>query len=115
HRVETTLGQQQRDFLHVADVAAAFAALVDCDVTGAVNIASGHCAPVRELIDIMGRLTGRSDLLAIGARPTRPNEPPRLVQSVIRLQHEVNFTPRYSLEDGLSDTLSWWKGLGGVG
>jgi nucleoside-diphosphate-sugar epimerase len=41
-RIETTAGTQIRDFTHVADVAGAFAALCDSDVTGPINIASGH-------------------------------------------------------------------------
>ena len=39
--VPTTRGDQVRDFMHVEDVAAAFAALANGDNTGAVNVASG--------------------------------------------------------------------------
>lgn len=108
--METTHGRQERDFMHVADVGAAFAALADSDVTGAVNIASGRCVPVRSILDTIGRLTGRPDLLALGARPSNPDEPPRLAADVTRLTHEVRFAPRYALDEGLSDTLKWWKG-----
>ena len=44
-RVPTTRGDQVRDFMHVEDVAAAFAALADADATGAVNVASGDPVP----------------------------------------------------------------------
>ena len=36
-------GTQQRDFMHVLDVGRAFAAVLDSDFTGPVNIASGVC------------------------------------------------------------------------
>ena len=39
---ETTAGAQERDFLHVADCGAAFAALVESDVTGSVNVGFGR-------------------------------------------------------------------------
>ena len=39
-RAPMTAGTQRRDFMHVADAGAAFAALADCDLQGAVNIAS---------------------------------------------------------------------------
>jgi nucleoside-diphosphate-sugar epimerase len=108
-RLDTTHGRQQRDFMHVADVGAAFAALVDSEVAGAVNIASGRCLPVREVIEIIGRLTGRPDLPVFGARPSNPDEPARMAAEVARLTREVQFEPRYSLEAGLADSLEWWK------
>ncbi len=104
-----TDGLQERDFMHVADVGAAFAALVDSGVIGAVNIASGRCVSVRHILDVIGRLTGRPDLLAMGARPSNPDEPRRLGADVTRLVSEVHFASHYVLEEGLSDTLKWWK------
>lgn len=107
--IETTSGSQQRDFTHVADVGGAFGALADSNVTGAVNIASGRCLPVRNLLEIIGRLTGRSQLVKLGARPTAPDEPPQLAADVTRLTAEVGFVPRYTLDEGLADTLNWWN------
>src|SRR5262245_54511607 len=43
----TSEGRQERDFLHVADAGNALAQLLDGTVTGAVNVASGECVPVR--------------------------------------------------------------------
>ena len=40
-------GRQIRDFLYVEDVAEAFVALLDSDITGPVNIASGSPTPRR--------------------------------------------------------------------
>lgn len=107
--IETTHGRQERDFMHVADVGAAFAALADSEVTGAINIASGHCLPVRDILAIIGRLTGRPELIALGARVANPDDPPRLAADVTRLRQELRLTPQHSLEEGLSDTLEWWK------
>lgn len=109
---ETTHGRQQRDFMHVADVAAALAALLDGEVTGIVNIASGSCVAVRHVVEHLGRLAGRPDLLAIGARPVGPGEPARLAADVGRLSREVGFSPRYGLEEGLADALEWWRRAG---
>jgi nucleoside-diphosphate-sugar epimerase len=106
----TTEGRQERDFLHVVDAAEALARLLDGPVTGAVNVASGQCVPVRQLIDALGTLSGRPDLLAIGGRPTSPEEPSRLAADIGRLRDEVGFVPRYPLDEGLADTLQWWRG-----
>lgn len=107
--VDTTAGTQVRDFMHVGDVGAAFAAMCDCAVTGPVNIATGEARPLRDIIEIIANLAGRPDLPRIGARPTPAEEPARLDVAVARLRDEVGFRPRYTLEAGLADTLAWWQ------
>ena len=46
-RFPTSEGLQRRDFLHVADAAAAFAAILDGSVEGAMNVGWGVAVPVR--------------------------------------------------------------------
>ena len=108
-RTETTAGLQQRDFLHVADAGEALVRLLDSAATGSINVASGQCGPVRHVIDVLGKLSGRADLLSIGARPMSPGEPMRLAADIARLRDEVGFAPRYSLDEGLAATLQWWR------
>lgn len=105
----TSSGQQQRDFMHVSDVAGAFAALLDSDVRGPVNIGSGRAISVRSLLELIGQETGASDLLEFGARPLPSNEPEIIEADVTRLFNEVGFRPRYNLAQGLVDTISWWR------
>ena len=102
-------GTQIRDLLHVADVAAAFAALLDSGVRGAVNIGSGEGRPLREVIDAIGAATGRADLLDIGALAPRPDDPRELVADVARLRDEVGFSPAIALRDGIDRTVAWWQ------
>ncbi len=68
-------GTQVRDFLYVKDVAGAFAALLDSEVTGAVNIASGQPTAVRDVVLAIAAAIGRRELLRFG---DPANEPPRL-------------------------------------
>jgi nucleoside-diphosphate-sugar epimerase len=103
--VLTTRGDQARDFMHVEDVAAAFAALADGGVTGAVNIGSGEPVTVGRVVDELAAAVGRHDLLRPGALPEREGDPPRLVADVTRLREEVGFTPRIGLAEGLRGTL----------
>ena len=104
-----TSGKQVRDFLFVQDVAAAFAALVDSEVQGPVNIASGRELTLAELITRIGRMIGREDLIQLGALPDRPTEPSVLLADVSRLRQEVGFTPAFDLEQGLDLTIQWWR------
>ena len=50
---------QVRDYLHVADVGAAFSALLASDVQGAVNIGAGEGVALSRLGEIVGRGNGR--------------------------------------------------------
>lgn len=102
-------GEQLRDFLYVRDVAAAFVALLESDVRGAVNIASGEALALKDLIyKIADKLQGR-ELVRLGAVETSPYEPPLLVGTTGRMRDEVGWSPLYSLDEGLGETIDWWK------
>jgi nucleoside-diphosphate-sugar epimerase len=106
---QLTVGTQRRDFLHAADAGAAFAALADSSVTGAVNVASGRSVPLADLAREIARRIGREQLLAIGARAMPAGEPPSLVADVGRLRDEVGWTPSIELGDGLDCVIAWWR------
>ncbi len=106
--VNTTSGEQRRDFLHVDDVAAAVVSLLDSPVVGPVNIASGEAVAVAQLVERIAELIGRPELVRRGALPSRA-EPPLLVADVARLRDEAGFSPRWNLSDGLSDSVRWWR------
>jgi nucleoside-diphosphate-sugar epimerase len=105
----TTSGEQERDFMHVDDVASALVSLMDSAVEGPVNIASGSPVRLRDIALNIGRTLNRERLLAIGALPSRANEPPLLTASTERLNYEVRWHPRRSLGTGLADTIRWWQ------
>ena len=104
-----TSGVQVRDFLHVVDVADAFAALLDSAVHGPVNIASGSPHPVAEVVSEIGRQIDAEALVRLGARSTPPHDPPRLTARVARLRDEVGWSPSVDLIGGLRATIDWWR------
>jgi nucleoside-diphosphate-sugar epimerase len=103
-------GRQVRSFLHVADVGEAFAAVLDSELEGPVNIGSDERIALADLVERIGRQIGRPELLRIGARPAPPREPSLLVPEIHRLRDEVRWRPRFTLNDALSDTIAWWRG-----
>jgi nucleoside-diphosphate-sugar epimerase len=104
-----THGRQVRSFLHVADVGAAFAAVLASHLQGPVNIGSDERITLAELAERIGRQIGRPQLLRLGARPATPGEPPILVPDVHRLRREAAWRPTFTLDTALSDTIAWWR------
>jgi nucleoside-diphosphate-sugar epimerase len=98
-----------RDFLHVADSGDAFAALLDSGVEGAVNVGSGEGVAVADVVRRIAALAGRPELVELGALQAPAGEPPLLVADVGRLRDEVGWRPSRSLDEGLRDTVEWWR------
>ncbi len=106
---ESTHGRQVRDFLYVRDVASAFVALLNSDVEGPVNIASGQPVTLQQIIYTIANKMRARDLLRLGAIQVKEEEPPLLVADIRRLSREVGWAPAYSLENGIAETIEWWR------
>jgi nucleoside-diphosphate-sugar epimerase len=105
-----TGGDQARDFIAVEELGDAFAALLDSDVQGAVNVASGRGVPVRDVVGMVARAAGRPELVRYGALPPRPGDPGSIVADVGRLEREVGWRRRESLEAGIERTVRALRG-----
>jgi nucleoside-diphosphate-sugar epimerase len=110
-RARTGPGGLVRDFMHVADVGAAFAALVDSEAQGPVNVGSGAGMTLAAVVAAAASAVGRPDAVDVGALPGRASDPPRLVASVRRLRDEVGFSPAIPLDVGLRRTTAWWRAV----
>jgi nucleoside-diphosphate-sugar epimerase len=108
-RARCTHGRQMRDFLHVEDVASAFVALLDSDVAGILNIGSGQPVTIRALVSAIARSMGMPERIDFGAIAAPRNDPLLLIPVVGRLRDEVGWTPRFSLNDGIANTIDWWR------
>jgi len=89
-----------RDFIHVDDAASALLALAASDVQGPVNVGSGEATELRDLAQSIG---AKPELIHVAS------EPPLVVADTTRLRHEVGFTPRFSLAQGLAMSIDWWR------
>ena len=74
-----TSGNQVRDFLDVREAGRLITDIALSRKQGAANICSGIPIKVRQLAEQIADEYGRRDLLAFGARPDDPLEPPSVV------------------------------------
>lgn len=89
-------GSAVRDYLHVADLADAFVAAGDAAEPGtwrAYPVGSGRGTSVAELVDVVGRVTGRPVPVRHGPAVV---EPARLVADHARITADTGWRPRRS-------------------
>lgn len=107
-----TSGEHKRDFIYVTDVAEAFAALVDCELTGPINIASGKASLIRDVLRYVGRSLGRPELVAASVTDRASDEPPVVEADVSRLRNELKCVARVDLEEGIEMTVDAFRKCG---
>lgn len=93
-----------RDFMHVEDVAGAFVAILESELTGVVNVASGEAKSLGEIGKTIAELTGGESLLEIQDAGATAENPKVLTADVGKLR-SIGFRPKYGLREGLSTLL----------
>jgi UDP-glucose 4-epimerase len=95
--------------MYSIDVGSAFVSLLDSKVEGPVNIASGKPVTIGDIVRTIASKIGRPDLVRLGAIPAPADEPPVILADTGRLNGDVGWKPKYSLDEGLDMTIEWWK------
>ncbi len=93
-----------RDYVHVRDLAEAHLLALDAAVAGEhriYNLGSGSGYSVREVLAVVERVTGQGVPIVEG--PRRPGDPARLVASSERIERDLGWQRRRSLDDMVRD------------
>ena len=92
-----------RDYMYVKDVADAFTRLIESDVIGAVNIASGVGINLFNLLKCVEKTFARVEgLVKTEASGDMPNPPLEITADVSKLK-SIGWSPKYSIEEALID------------
>ncbi|MBV9894110.1 MAG: NAD(P)-dependent oxidoreductase [Chloroflexi bacterium] len=105
---------QVRDTLMIEDAADALAALLVSEVTGPVNIASGHGLAMRALLSAVGDQMGKRSKLDFQTSGSTYREAACQVADVRRLTDEVGWRPSFTLETGVARAITWWRDQVGI-
>ncbi len=104
-------GTGVRDFIHVEDLADAHRLgleyLRNDGDSSVFNCGYGHGYSVREVLDSVQRVTGKSLTIEEAAR--RPVDPPRLIADTGRLHQRLGWKPRYDDLDFIVETAWNWE------
>lgn len=96
-----------QDYLYVKDTAKGIADVFESDIQGAVNICSGKPVQLREVVNKIAELTGFKGRILWGAIPAAFGDD--LVVGKNEKLKSIGWTQQYSLEEGLTETIEWWK------
>jgi dTDP-glucose 4,6-dehydratase len=113
-RVRLGNTRPRRDFLFVKDTVQGFIALGRCDeaIGKVVNIGTGEDVSIGELVKKIFGLTGREREIEVEDQRIRPekSEVMQLLSDTRLAQTLFGWKPRYTLEEGLKETMEWYRG-----
>lgn len=104
-------GSQTRSFCYVDDLINGFLALMNSDasVTGPVNLGNPSEFTMIELAEIVLRLTGSKSTIEF--KPLPQDDPKQRQPDITLAKKTLNWQPSVSLEDGLKETIAYFKKL----
>ena len=98
-------GTQTRDFTYVTDVADALVAVANSNLVSEIyNVGSGKTVSVNRLIELLG---GEKTYI-----PRRPGEPDCTFADIAKIEQDIGWKPKISLEDGMKlvlDEIEYWR------
>lgn len=88
-------GTQTRDFIYASDVAEAFLAAAETDVSGErFNVGAGKPQPVNRLVELLG-----GEVVYV---PRRPGEPDCTWADISKIRDTLGWQPKVSFEEGVA-------------
>ena len=101
-------GNQIRDFIYVDDVVDGLMTVVEKNPNATpYNVATGKGTSVKELVETITDIYGYSPEFKYDT--TKPTMIPIRLVDVSRIKNELGWQSKYSLRDGLENTINWHK------
>ena len=106
-------GSQTRSFCYVSDTVDALVRMMDTEpadgvpLTGPVNIGNPNEMPVKDLAELIIRLTGSAS--AVSYRELPSDDPVRRKPDISRAKALLGWTPSVDLEAGLRETIRYFE------
>ena len=105
-------GEQRRDFVHVRDVARAFADALELPQAagGTFNIGSGQDRSVREVADSLARAMGKNEIAAEVVHKARIGDIRHCFGDVSLARETLGYDPAEDFAAGLAELAEWVAG-----
>jgi len=101
-------GSASREFLYVDDAAEAIVLAAErCEGAAPVNLGVGHEITIRELVELIARLTEFDGEIRWDS--TKPDGQPRRALDTSRAREGFGFVAKTGFEEGLRRTINWYE------
>jgi len=100
-------GEQTRDFVYVKDVVQANVLALNQSENDVFNIGTAKETNINQLYGMLNKLAGSSFGEKHG--PAKDGEQMRSVVDFSKVQRSMGWTPRYSLQQGLQETINYFR------
>ena len=106
-------GTLRRDYVYIKEAVGAYVKLAEHMLNGdaigeCYNFSTNHPLRVLEIIEEISRLMGRTDLSPV-IQNQATNEIPDQFLDGSKAAKELGWSPRYTLEEGLRETIAWYQ------
>jgi UDP-glucose 4-epimerase len=100
-------GNDERDYVFVGDVVNAIATAAEGSLAGPFNVGTGIGTSTNRIFELVAKYTGHTDLASHG--PVRAGDINRISLDASKAERELGWVPEVTLEDGLRETVEWFK------
>lgn len=112
--IKATEGEQKRDFIYVKDIVCAYLKVLDKLGTFnksflEFNVGTGQSVSLKDFINKIGEIAGKKANAKWGVSPYRRNEIFDLKADISLARKLLSWKPKTPLEEGLSNTVNWYK------
>lgn len=105
-----TKGEQEWDYLYSADAGRAMYSIGEYGAHGKTYcIGSGTTRPLIEYVEILRDTIDKNAVLGIGQREYAEKQVMHLCADITELSNDTGFKPVYSFEQGIKETINWYK------
>ncbi len=100
-------GRQTRDFIYVSDIVAAISRILENDIEGIFNIASGRQISINNLYQKISKISNLKSTINRGERAYFEVEKSAL--SIAKIKKESGWGPKVNLDKGLQNTYNYFE------
>lgn len=110
--IETTSGEQTREFNYVSNLVDGFIASIEQknkSIGKTINLGGGEEIKIKDLVIMIHELTQSNSDLKIGELNHRPTEIWRMYTDAKIARNELNWEPKVNFKEGVKKTINWHK------
>jgi len=102
--------ESYRDFIDVRDVVRAYRLAMDkCDLGEEYNIASGRAVRIKDVLDMLIKISGVEVKVRQDPQRIRPSDEPLIQGDNTKFREKTGWRPEIPMETSLKDLLDYWR------